>query len=168
MLLMELFLIPACFYAAIHDFLFYKIPNWLVALIIGVYVVKSIALIIGGAPLDILILPSISFFAVIIVGFVFFIFKIFGAGDTKLLAACSLWMSEVNIYQFILLVALSGGILALLYLFQKVMLDFLREFLLAKIVDKFDRVSDKIKNENMVPYGVAIFAGVLWTIINNG
>lgn len=168
MFLMELFLIPACFYAAINDFLYYKIPNWLVGFIISVYILKLLVLIIMGSPINILVEPSVTFAAVLFLGFILFAFRVLGAGDAKLLAACSLWMSELNSLEFIILVALSGGILAFIYLLFKNPLAFIRQLMLSKIVDKFGAVSLIIKNENMVPYAVAIFAGVVWGVLKNG
>jgi prepilin peptidase CpaA len=168
MSMMELFLIPMCFYAALNDFLFYKIPNWIVGLIIAVYIVKSLILILMGASFSILIEPSITFVAVLSVGFLLFVFRVFGAGDAKLLAACSLWMSEINSLQFIALVTLAGGILAIMYLAYKNPLAFVRQLMLSKIVDKFEKTSLIIRNETVVPYAVAIFAGVVWVVLNNG
>jgi Flp pilus assembly protein protease CpaA len=168
MLLMEVFLIPICFYAAINDFLFYKIPNWLVLLIIGVYLLKSCFIILMGASINILIEPSIGFAAVLALGFVLFSLRVLGAGDAKLMAACSLWMSEINTLQFIVLVTLSGGLLALIYLFYKNPLAFIRELMLSKIVVKFGLTAGIKEDKNMVPYAVAIFAGVVWVALING
>lgn len=163
--MVEFFLIPAVFYAAVHDFMFYKIPNWLTLLIIIVFMLKSLVSIYMGAPFSILVDPSISFVVVLLIGFILFSFKVYGAGDAKLMAACALWTSEINIYHFMILVTFSGGVLAITYIFFKNPLAFIRQLLLAKIVNKYGNVPLIIKNENMVPYAVAIFAGVLWLVL---
>ncbi len=168
MIALELFLIPACFYAAVHDFLFYRIPNWVVLFIIVAFFIKTLAMIFMGAPLQILVEPSITFAIALIVGFALYAFGVLGAGDAKLLAACSLWMAEINSLQFIALVSLSGGLLALCYLILKNPLAFIRQLLLSKIVNKFEGTSLIIKEENMVPYAIAIFAGVVWTVLKMG
>jgi len=169
MLFMEIFLIPLCLYAAINDFLFYRIPNWLVLVIIGGYLLKSLLFILMGSPVSILIGPSIGFALVLIFGFILFSIRVLGAGDAKLMAACSLWMSEINTFQFIVLVTISGGVLAFIYLFYKNPLAFIRELMLSKIVVKFGLTTGKIVNQkNMVPYAVAIFAGVVWVALING
>lgn len=165
---LELFLMPACFFAAVYDFLFYKIPNWLVAMLISVFYLKSGLNIMMGEPLSILVHPSITFVVFLVVGFLLFAIGIMGAGDAKLLAACSLWTTEINSMHFIMLVAFSGGILATCYLIFKKPLAFIRELLLSKIVNKFESVPLIIKEENMVPYAVAIFGGLAWLIHNNG
>jgi prepilin peptidase CpaA len=54
--------------------------------------------------------------AVLAVGAVLFAFDIMGGGDVKLLAVCVLWAGPALAPSFILLTALVGGALALLYL----------------------------------------------------
>lgn len=162
---LELILIPSCLYAAIHDFLFYRIPNWVVLLIIGSFFLKSLVLIGMGADFGILIQPTLTFGVALIVGFMLFAFGVLGAGDAKLLAACSLWMAEINSLQFITLVSISGGILALSYIFFKNPLAFIRQLLLSKIVNNYGGITLPTNKENMVPYAVAIFAGVVWTVL---
>src|SRR3990167_9582552 len=154
MSMLELFLLPACFFAAMYDFLFYKIPNWLVLLVIGGFFAKSLFAISMGAPLDILLHPSITFLITLFIGFILFAYGAMGAGDAKLLAACSLWMADINPINFIMLVTISGGILALIYLIMKKPLDFIRDLLLSKIVNKFDGDSLIINEKNMVPYAI--------------
>lgn len=166
--MVELFLFPACFFAAINDFLFYKIPNWLVGLIVVTFLLKSFVLIIDGASLVILQTPLITFCIVLTIGFILYVLRIFGAGDAKLLAACSLWLSDKNTFEFIFLVIISGGLLAFAYILFKKPIAFIRHLLLAKIVDNLGVNSPTIKNQNVVPYAVAIFAGVIWVVLKNG
>lgn len=165
--IVEIFLVPACLYAAFYDFLFYKIPNKLVLMIIGVFLLKSLVLILLGSGFEILVAPSIAFTATLLLGFVLFAFGALGAGDAKLLAACALWMADVNPYQFIMLVTVSGGILAVTYVFFKNPLAFIRNLMLSKIVAKYGEATIVHKNENVVPYAIAILSGVVWVLLNN-
>lgn len=164
----ELILIPLCFYAAVSDFLFYKIPNWLVLGVIAGFLLKSCIAIFYGAAPSILFNPLIVFTLYLSVGFLLFAFKVIGAGDAKLLAACSLWLPSASGYQFIVFVSLCGGILAIIYVIFKNPLAFARQLLLAKIVDNSGGGVPSIENKSVVPYAIAIFAGLIWTLRING
>jgi prepilin peptidase CpaA len=167
MYLAEIVLLPACLYAAIYDFLFYKIPNKLVIFILAAYILKAGFTIVMGASIDILTEPVLTFTIVLSVGFLLFAIKVLGAGDAKLLAVSSLWMSEINSIQFITLVVISGGILALIYITLKKPLAFIRKLMLSKIVAKYGEATFVSASGNVVPYAMAICAGVVWVLLNN-
>lgn len=164
----ELFLIAACLYAAVTDFLYYKIPNWIVIALIGVYLIKAAVAIAMGAPLTDFIIPATSFGIILCVGFILFAVKILGAGDAKLLAACALWMGEINIMQFIVLTLIAGGLIAIIYLKLNQGVDFLRNLVLAKIITKLGKASAPPTDKKSVPYAIAIFIGVVWVLRING
>lgn len=82
---------------------------------------------------------------------------IFGGGDAKLIAAVALWAGPALLGQFLLLTAITGGVLA-------------AAFLVANSTAKPAGESGTIENENAkeIPYGVAISTGglfVCWQLL---
>ena len=97
-------------YAAIRDLTSYIIPNWLSVAIVADFIV--------GAAVSSLEMSVIGWhlgagLAVLIVGFLMNARGIIGGGDAKLLAACAVWVGWSGLLVFSLLVAVSGGLLAL-------------------------------------------------------
>lgn len=96
-------------WAALSDLRSYSIPNKVCLAIAAIYpahvmaspvpVDWQAALIVGGA--------------VLVIGFVCFLFKWTGAGDVKLLAAGSLWAGSDLIATYLFVIALAGGALSL-------------------------------------------------------
>lgn len=168
---MEIFLvifIGLCLIAACTDFLLYRIPNWVVLFLLITYSVRAMLLLYMGLPIHTFYVPMLSLIIVFLAGFALFNFKVLGAGDAKLLAVTALWMGEVNIFQFIMLTLISGGILAIIYLKFKKSVDFLRNLLLAKIINKNGATVASVITTNAVPYAIAITGGVLWALALNG
>lgn len=139
-------------FAAATDLLTYKIPN-----------VISIALVVAFLALAPFIglswtgfaMHVAAFAAVLAVGFGLFSLNLFGGGDAKLLAAAALWVGFERLLDYMLLVAICGGILAvLLILFRRITLpQFAREK--AWIARLHDRTAG-------IPYGIALAAAALW------
>jgi len=88
---------------------------------------------------------------ILVVGFVLFALRVFGGGDAKLIAAVSLWAAPTYLVDFLLVMTLAGGALALLFLMPKV------RYGLAGLLMKLGQAD---LSENMqsraLPYGVAI------------
>lgn len=89
----------------------YLIPNWLVGLVLVFY------------PFMVLMAPHGSvnwlgalgaMLVIFAVGYVIYIKKWMGGGDIKLLTACALWAGPMQLLDFLLIMALIGGALALL------------------------------------------------------
>ena len=78
--------------------------------------------------------------------FVFFLFKMVGAGDVKLLAVLGTWLGTPAVIGVFILTSFLGGALALFYLFKE---RYLR-------MKKQGR-----KKQDSLPYGVAISGGAL-------
>lgn len=165
--MIESFLLLICFYAAVYDFIFYKIPNRIILVLIGAFIANGLFSVMSGVPVYIVIYPVFIATIILFIGILLFSFKVMGAGDAKLIAACSLFIPYEYIYQFVFLIFVSGGILALTYILFKNPLAFVRQLLLAKIVDKSDDQIIALENKNIVPYAIAIFAGLLWTLLIN-
>ena len=106
--------------------------------------------------------------AVFAVGFLAFAFGKFGGGDVKLMTAMALWAGPAAIMDFLLVTALAGGGLALIYLLPP--LAFAMTWCRVKAEQAFPvmqavEIRSNVKTDG-IPYGVAIAAGgavVLWS-----
>lgn len=77
----------------------------------------------------------------------------FGGGDVKLIASLSLWSGPALISDFLIVTALAGGVMAIVYMSR---------FRLA-LAYSFERIGDERVRDNILaeqlPYGLAIAAG---------
>lgn len=119
------------------------------------------------------------FLAVLAVGFLLYALKYFGAGDAKYLAVASLWIGGgQGVLQFILIVTMMGGLLAVLYLLLKDHMARLSDVIwnfIQKGETKYpwlqliwvgsgsgaERGSRENISSKAIPYGVAIASGAL-------
>jgi len=92
-------------------------------------------------------LELISGVVMLVAGFALFAANIMGGGDAKLLAALALFVGIHNIAAFLMLVAVSGGIVAI------------GTWLYAR-----RQKNDEIGSSPEVPYGIAISVGGLWIL----
>ncbi len=137
--------------AAILDMRSYTIPNWLAA---SVLLGFAASLFGSYSGLSVLGLHIAAALMMLLVGFLLFSLNVFGGGDAKLIAAIALWTSFAALPRFLLVMSISGGLLALIIL--------LRRCLLIHTSEALDR---------RLPYGVAIaIAGLdfCWQQINLG
>jgi len=143
-------------YAAVSDVRDYRIPNscnGVLAVLYAVHVWQAPGEIIVGAAL-------IVTFAVFTVCMVFYSMKRLGGGDVKLIAVAALWAGPAYISDFIVVTALAGGVLSLVYI---------THFFVAPALG-FDQGSTRGSHESplttKLPYGVAIAAGGLVTLLH--
>jgi prepilin peptidase CpaA len=97
---------------AIIDIESRKLPNWLTASVAALYGLHVIA---SPTPIDwplAFLVGSIAF----ALGFVCFAFNLMGGGDVKLIAALALWAGFDHITLFLLVTALTGGLLSIIAL----------------------------------------------------
>lgn len=155
--------------AGIFDFLFYRIPNLFVIILIGLFFTM---LLVSGY-------DKFSLFSFVIaittlaVCFIFYICGWLGAGDVKFISAATLWAVNINALAFFLSISLAGGILALIYIIFSVYIDQTRLILIAflgrvfKNSQFFKRYSEEPfiyattfpKKKTKIPYGVAVTFG---------
>ncbi len=166
--------IISCFAAAVHDFLFYRIPNAIIVFLIGLFVAK---VVIFQNFSDILF-PLLVLVIAIAGGFALYAFRIIGAGDAKFLAATSMWASEVSLLSFLFVTSVAGGVLGIIYVLQADRLQAIRSALKASLTKSMGEAAfnkifgldwlPKISNEDtaqavdsqkVIPYGIAIFTG---------
>jgi prepilin peptidase CpaA len=98
--------------AVVHDVGSLRIPNRISAAIVAIYPVHVAT---ASLPVD---WPGAVLVAVIVfaAGALAFAFGLFGGGDVKLLAAVALWVGPARSFEFLVLTALIGGVLALFML----------------------------------------------------
>ena len=109
-----LFVFPfAMAYAALMDIFTMRIAN---GVSIAVGVAFLIVAPIAGMPAQEMLMHLGVGAAMLIVGMILFSFRALGGGDAKLLAAASLWVGPDQWLPFVALVAVFGGVLAVVIL----------------------------------------------------
>lgn len=137
-----------CLFAALHDINSLTIPNWLNLTLAGLFIPAAL---FAHLPIEIVFGHVLAGAAAFIVAFGLFAFRVFGGGDAKMIPAVMLWIGPSASLDFILAMALVGGLCALCILF-------VRNTVPAIILPKAVRAP--FEENAGVPYGVAIAAGV--------
>jgi len=141
------------FSAAISDLLKLKIPNIIPILLLFLFVTCAVLI---GWNLRWIFYNLLTATVVLIICFLLFNRGVFGGGDAKLISAISVWSGLDGLYEFILMMALSGGLLALIFLV-------FRKFQLPLKLRSIVWLNRLRTSKNQVPYGIAISAGSLTT-----
>jgi prepilin peptidase CpaA len=141
--------------AAISDILWLRIPNWLSALLAVWFVVYAV---IAGVAIEAIALRLGLGASALLIGFALYSFGLLGGGDVKLIAASAIWVGPHELMMFLLLVAISGGVLAAALFFVRKSYFPSPGWLLGK--RWYVRL---ISDGDGIPYGVAICAGGLLT-----
>ncbi len=129
----------------------YRIPNWLNALVIGLYGVMALT-----APEPVLWKAALIGAGIVFAaGYVVFVLKMMGGGDIKLLTVTALWVGAAKLSGYVMLVAILGGVLSLLLLVLRRMLP----LMMGKWEERFPAA---LKRGAPVPYGIAIAAAFLF------
>jgi prepilin peptidase CpaA len=125
----------------------YLIPNTICLAIAGLFFPAALAL---GFPL----LPALLAGGLALaVTFGLFALKIFGGGDAKLLPALMLWTGwNLVSLQFLFLMAILGGVFALLLLVLRLLLR------------RYSHLPRLFQPGAPIPYGIAIAAAFLWLL----
>lgn len=134
-------------YAAVSDWKYRIIPNWLT---LGSVALFALYVLSGN-------LPS-AWYDHVLVSLVIFVILLplfalgkMGGGDVKLIAALALWSGSAHILEFIILMALLGGLLALIFI-HPLFFSLIREVNKLVIIPT-SGVSQTCRG---LPYGVAI------------
>ena len=101
--------------AAIEDVRSRRLPNWATAAVALLYPVHVLASPVSVAWPIALAIGAALFAA----GALLFTWRVLGGGDVKLIAALGLWSGPEHLALFALVTALSGGALALAYLWYE-------------------------------------------------
>lgn len=110
-------------WAVINDCLSYRIPNAACAALVLLYPFWLAAAWPAEDPwLQIATHAGVAMGALVI-GFILFMLRAFGAGDAKLLAATALWAGPAMILDLVLVTSIAGGVLSLVVILGKRFLE---------------------------------------------
>ncbi len=139
--------------AGIGDFMTMKIPNWLNGLIgISFFPVALMA----GMPLEQIGWHLAAGLLLLVVAFTCFAFGFFGGGDAKMLAVVGLWLGFEQFGDFLICMALVGGIMA-------IVAKFWWWIKLETDTRGMEQLKGMFKSSIELPYGIAIAAGALFS-----
>ena len=138
-------------YAALRDLYSFTIPNWIPIMVVCGFVIAALAK--GNLWSLTTSLHASTGITVLVVVALLFFRGIIGGGDAKLIAAASVWMGWPQLMPFLLIIAFTGGILALVWLFAR---------LITINASTTSLMRQYFVSSRGIPYGVAIgFAGVV-------
>ncbi len=142
-------------YAAISDIRRYTIPNACTLALCCLYPFHF-----WLAPQDVPLTASLIVMSTAFaVSFAFHALKRLGGGDVKLITVAALWAGPALVGDFVIVMALAGGLLSLVYI---------SHFYIAPVLG-FDHAGPSGIQDNplttKLPYGVAIAAGGLVTLL---
>lgn len=138
-----------CIFAALHDINRLTIPNWLNITLAGLFIPAAA---VSGLPMEIIGGHVLAGLAAFVVAFGLFAFGIFGGGDAKMIPAVMLWVGPSASIEFLVAMALAGGVCALFIVL-------VRNAVPAAVLP--GPIRAPFEDKAGVPYGVAIAAGVL-------
>lgn len=136
-----------CVQAGIKDTLTFKIPNWMNATFVLLFIPAAFASNLGWELAGLHILAGLT---ALIISFGLFSFNIFGGGDAKMIPGVLLWVGPSGVLHFIVGMALAGGLLGVVILLA-------RKAVPAEAAPGF--AQKILQQDNGIPYGVAIAAG---------
>jgi len=137
--------------AGVGDCLTMKIPNWLNGLIGGSF---FMAAFLTGMPLEQIGWHIVAGAVVLVAGFGLFALRFIGGGDAKLLAVAALWLGAGQLIEFLVIMTLAGGLLA-------IAMKFWWWVKLETELRGLDGIRSRLKSSIDLPYGLAIMAGAL-------
>ncbi|MBJ7536147.1 A24 family peptidase [Marinomonas transparens] len=160
------------FYRRIHNLLIIGlIVGWCVSLLVSAWSMGSYDSVIQSALLRDAGFSLLGAVCVLVVGFGLFLVGQMGAGDVKLMSVLCLWVGYDDQLIFLIVTALVGGMLALFMPFVT-LLEFGGAKLIMQMTKKFPRFNIPppivFSHENVkgLPYGLAISAGAIYTLIS--
>lgn len=139
--------------AAVNDALTMKIPNWIsLALLAGFICILPFAWT-DLSTLGEHVLVGLGVFAV---AFGMFAMGWLGGGDAKLLAATAFWWQTVDLFPYLFVTGMAGGLLAIILMVG-------RKYIPVTILTS-PWLYRMFKDETKMPYGIALAIGALATL----
>ncbi len=135
--------------AAVYDAATLTIPNWLSAVLIGLFPVVAIA---TGLSLSEVGVHAAIGFSALLIGMGLFAFNWIGGGDAKFFAAVALYMGLSSAGVYLVTVVVAGGVLAFVLLGARWVAKF------GVPMEWFLRFT---RGGSVIPYGIAIAFGGL-------
>jgi prepilin peptidase CpaA len=148
------------FVAALYDVMYLRIPNLVTAGLAGLFLVAApLVPAFGLAGWAGHLASGLGMF---VAGALLFRLGVFGGGDVKLLAAAALWAGPYALPMYLILVALSGGAVAIFFWLLRKLLE---QAVLALPGERAVRLPTVLSNGAGIPYGLAIAAGLIGIIV---
>lgn len=150
-------------YACVTDFFTMTIPNSISVGVLAAFAVAfGVATLVGIPAFYGWKSHAAGLALMFIVTLIMFICRVWGAGDSKMASAVALWISLKGFMTFLLVMSFTGvGLVALYYIFKKSG----RSFAVCGAQSWPVRVR---AGERVIPYGIAIAAGAIWTFFTLG
>ena len=139
--------------AAVSDLLQFKISN---VIPISLSILFFISVVLIGWDLQSAFYNFLTAIVALFVCFIFFNIGFFGGGDAKLISAICIWSGLEGLYEFILIMALIGGLLAI------ILMGF-RKTDIPPNLKSIAWIKQLHEAKKQVPYGIAIAASALAT-----
>ncbi len=140
--------------AALSDAVRFIIPNWLCGVIALVFPIAAFA---AGFSWPLFGFHILAGLLGLLIGFALFAPGWIGGGDAKMFAAVAVWMGWEQLFVFLLHTVVAGGVLVLILLALRHGAPWVR--IPAGWLSK-----TALEKGAPVPYGLAIAAGVFWTL----
>jgi prepilin peptidase CpaA len=137
--------------AAITDIRSYKIPNWLTGLTALLFIPAAI---ISGMPVAVMAAHVATGLILFFVGYGLYALRLFGGGDAKMMAAAGLWLGASQTMMFLILTALAGGALAIVFMVLAA-IQLHTEMTDSSFTKSLRKLAPKL------PYGVALAIGAI-------
>lgn len=149
--------------AAVSDYKGMIIPNSYSVIIFALFCFcYLVTLVFGDVDVFTSLLSHVLGFVLVFAGgFALFAFRVWGAGDQKLLAAFSIWMGFAGVPVFLVYTSLFGGVLGLAAIL-------LKKFKPVKEPLEGSWVAQVQGGASKVPYGIAIMLGALASFVKIG
>jgi len=141
-------------YAAASDLVTFEIPNWASVVALVAFFVVAGAAGLGAAEIGAHLSAGA---AILVVGFLMYLKGMSGAGDVKLLAATAVWVGWRPLFEFLVVIALAGGMLALVILAY-------RRFSLGPQFAAVSWLAKLHEKDCGIPYGIAICLAALYLL----
>jgi prepilin peptidase CpaA len=138
-------------FAAANDLFTMKIPNKISLALVGGFFAVAL---LTRMPLETFGMNLAIGFAVLSVTFVLFSLNLLGGGDAKLIAAGSVWIGANHIVEYLVFVAIFGGVLSL------VILGYRNWFPAQRLALPGWALRLHVR-KGPIPYGIAVAAGGL-------
>jgi prepilin peptidase CpaA len=137
--------------AMVADFRTFEIPNSLPLALVLVYPLAAVS---AGFSWQQILWACALGSLMLLVAMVMFALRVMGGGDGKLLAAASLWTGQEQIFEFLLITTLAGGVLTMALLLY-------RRLPLASHFTGIAVLRQLHAKKKDIPYAIAIGAGGL-------
>ncbi len=151
----------ALVYAALSDIVRFRIPNWLCLSVVSLFVVFGATSGLGAVEFAVRLAQGGG---ALVLGFALYSMGWFGGGDAKLMAASVPWFGLSQLVDYVLLVAVLGGLLAAVIILSRKANIPIPERLASQ-----NWVDNLMAEKGGIPYGVAISsAGIIMVISTFG